>query len=351
MARAGRAYCPGPMIQKRVTKSGKARWAVRIGSRQHQVWVGTFETRAEAKKAEAQALLGARRRSPVTVDRYVAHWLEGYRERVKDSSYDTASSALRKFAADWRGIPLGRITRLEAEEWARANSWRVPIVVTVLNAAVEAELLDRNPFRGLSQKGEGRRRIQPLTVAEVDALAAAAARESKSLRGLVLFLAYSGVRVGEAFALEWTDVDLDRMRVAIERRVYRGTLDLPKSNKARIIALTPPARDALLAIRRAEGLVFTNKRGDRLSQTSFAWYWKSISAVHPRKVTPHELRHFAAHHLYVTMGLPSRVVAAQLGHDGPKLVEQLYGHGDVGALEEIDAAFDNVIPLRRTGSE
>ena len=47
------------------------------------------------------------------------------------------------------------------------------------------------------------------------------------------------------------------------------------------------------------------------------------------------------------MGPPARVVAAQLGHDGPKLIEQLYGHGDVGALEEIDEAFENVIPIKK----
>ena len=48
------------------------------------------------------------------------------------------------------------------------------------------------------------------------------------------------------------------------------------------------------------------------------------------------------------MGLPARVVAAQLGHSSPRLVEELFGHGDVGALEEIDRAVgDNVVPLRR----
>lgn len=36
---------------------------------------------------------------------------------------------------------------------------------------------------------------------------------------------------------------------------------------------------------------------------------------------------------------------------GPKLVESLYGHGDIGALEEIDRAFDNVIPLRKAAGE
>lgn len=61
----------------------------------------------------------------------------------------------------------------------------------------------------------------------------------------------------------------------------------------------------------------------------------------------YELRHFCAHHMYVALGLPARIVAVQLGHnDGGRLVERLYGHGDVGALEEIDRAFSKVISLR-----
>ena len=68
-------------------------------------------------------------------------------------------------------------------------------------------------------------------------------------------------------------------------------------------------------------------------------------------VDPHELRHFAGHYLYVTKGLPSRVVGAQLG-DTPRMIEDLYGHGDVGALEEIDRAIGaNVVPLRQAVGE
>jgi integrase len=339
------------MILRRKTSAGKVRYGVRVDrASRKQEWIGTFTTLGEAKKAEAQAQLTA----PVdriTVNDYVEHWLEQYRERVKASSYDAAASALPKFASDWRGIPLSRVTRTEAEKWAKENRWRVPVVITVMNAAVEAELIDRNPFRGLSKKGEGRKRDTPLTVEEVDTLAAAAGRESPKLRALVLFLAYSAVRPGEAFALEWSDVDFDAMRVRIERRVYKGKLDLPKGNRPRRIALTPPARDALLPIKGGEGLVFTSKQGKRLSQSSFAWYWKSISAVHPHKVQPYHLKHFAGHYLFVIRGLPDRVVAAQFGHtDGGKLIRELYGHPDVGALEEIDAAFENVVPLRRMGN-
>lgn len=342
------------MILKRRTKAGKLRYAVRIDRAGKQVWIGTFATLGEAREQEAKARL-KRSTTRMACDRWAEFWLEGYAGRVKRSTYVTSEAALRKFSKDFRGIPLQRVDRLAAERWARANEWRVAAVVTLLNAAVDAELLDRNPFAGLSHKGEGRKRIVPLTVREVNELAQAALEVhgtyGPKMRALVLFLAYSAMRPGEVFALEWSDLDFEGMRIRVERRSYKGDIDLPKSNRRRLIVLTPPARDALLELRRTEGPVFTGKRGGLLSQSLLTWYWQPIAARARRAIQPYELRHFAAHHLYVTMGLPARVVAAQLGHDGPKLIEQLYGHGDVGALEEIDRAFDNVIPLRKASSE
>ena len=45
--------------------------------------------------------------------------------------------------------------------------------------------------------------------------------------------------------------------------------------------------------------------------------------------------------MHVELGMPERLVAVQLGHtDGGKLVRELYGHGDHGALAEIDRYLD-----------
>ena len=64
-------------------------------------------------------------------------------------------------------------------------------------------------------------------------------------------------------------------------------------------------------------------------------------------------RHRAAWWMHVELGMPERLVAVQLGHtDGGKLVRELYGHSDHGALTEIDRYLDaptNVVPLRLTG--
>ncbi|MGH2955299.1 MAG: tyrosine-type recombinase/integrase [Thermoanaerobaculia bacterium] len=341
------------MIGTRRTKAGKKRYWVRVdlpGGRQD--WRGTFDTLAEARHEEAVARTERRARARMNCDRFARFWLEGYRERVKASSHDTAAGALAKFTEDFRGIPLHRLDRIAAERWARENRWRVPAVTTMLNAAVEAELIRKNPFSGLTRKGEGRRHTAPLDEAELHQFAAAAlrvhGRYGQMMSSLILFLAHTGLRVGEAFALEWGDIDFEAMRVRVERRVYRGELDLPKPNRTHRAVLTPAARDALLPLSRTGSLVFTAKRGGRLSQSALAWYWAPVAAAAGRRITPHELRHFAAHHLYVRLGLPARVVGAQLGHKGPKLVTDLYGHGDVGALEEIDRAFaDNVVELRR----
>ena len=141
----------------------------------------------------------------------------------------------------------------------------------------------------------------------------------------------------QSVALEWRDIDLADRRLYVRRRVFDGHLDTPKSGTPERV-LPPQAREAILSLRGDRELVFASKQGQRLSQSIVAWYWPPVWAAFGRRVTLHELRHFAGHFMYVTLGLPARVVAVQLGHDGPEQVERLYGHGNVGALEELDAA-------------
>jgi integrase len=193
------------MILRRKTSAGKVRYGVRVDRAGKQEWIGTFATIAEARKAEAKARLD-RRTTQMTCDRWAEFWLEGYRERVKASSYDTAASSLSAFIRDWRGIRVDHVDRIAAEKWARANGWRVEVVGTLFNAAVEANLIDRNPFKGLLRKGPGRRHLEPLTVAEVDELAAIARRlHGQMIASFVTFTAYTGMRIGEVFALQWPD--------------------------------------------------------------------------------------------------------------------------------------------------
>jgi hypothetical protein len=65
-------------------------------------------------------------------------------------------------------------------------------------------------------------------------------------------------------------------------------------------------------------------------------------------------KHYAVHYLYATLGLPPRVIAEQMGWQASSVLKLLetYGHGDVGALEEVDKAFKaTVTPLRLVESD
>jgi integrase len=326
-------------------------------------WVGRFATKKERDDAVARAKVELSRRqdvSELTCGEWAERFLARYQRDRKDSSYETASSALRLFINDFGEQPIVSVTRLEAMDWAeRVAAYRLPVVVTLFNAAVDAELVERNPFRGLSRRSRGRSDEHPPTTEEMDRLIAGCSAlgwYAPQMRALLVFAAYSGMRPGELFALEWPDIDFDAMRVRVGRRVYKGRVDLPKSNKVRTIALTPPAREAILGhpTRQDGQLVFRAKRGGRLSQPTLSSYWAQVLSRAGLSFDFYlATKHWCVHYMHATLGLPPRVIAEQMGWTlrGVLKLLAVYGHGDIGALEEIDRAFRaNVTPLRAVNS-
>jgi integrase len=176
------------------------------------------------------------------------------------------------------------------------------------------------------------------------------------MRALVTFAGFTGMRPGEMFALEWSDVEFEAMRIDVRRRLYRGKLDLPKSNKVRRIALTPPARDALLTLPSArDGLVFRSKRGLRLSQPTLSGYWGKVTARANLEFDFYlATKHHVVHYLHASLGLPPWVIAEQMGWTlvGVLKLLAVYGHGDVGpSRRSTRPSRANVITLRAVDSD
>jgi integrase len=240
-------------IRTHTAKDGTKTYSVLVNRGKRKEWVGTFPSRREARQAEAHALADPKRAAnPMTVAEWVERFLARYEREHKESRYDTARAALQRFVADFRDRRLDRISRIEAMEWAeRVPPSLVPMTVTAMNAALDAELIERNSIRGLSHrcKSRGRADEAPPTDQELAQLLDACRVHGEygpQMRNLVTAAAYTGMRPGELFALEWVDVEMHAMRIHVRRRLHKGRTNLPKSNKPRRIALTPPARDALL---------------------------------------------------------------------------------------------------------
>jgi integrase len=159
----------------------------------------------------------------------------------------------------------------------------------------------------------------------------------------MLFAAFTLFRPSELYMLEWTDIEFEAMRIRKKARLFRGDVDTPKYGEA-TIALTPPARDALLTLPRDSRYVFQSITGKRMSQSGLSGYWGKVKVRAGLDFDfYHATKHYGVHYLWTKLHLPRRAIAAQAGWSLSTVDKMLaiYGHGEVGALEEVDAAFAN----------
>jgi hypothetical protein len=142
-------------------------------------WVGRFPTKKARDMAVAAARVELNRGAgapAITCDEWADRYLDRYQRDRKASSTDKTRSALRRFGADSGDRTLGSIARIEAMDLAeRVPLGAVAAVVTMFNAAVDAELIERKPFRGLGHRGKDRSEQHPPTEEELSRLLAACA--------------------------------------------------------------------------------------------------------------------------------------------------------------------------------
>jgi integrase len=350
----------------------KRKWEGRIylgrdatGKQQFQ-WVGRFDTKRERDAAVAEAKLERKRGGSPALpicDVYVDRYLADYQRRNKDSSYAVQRDHLQRFRRDFAGRSLD-ISRAEAKDWVhgegRYEGKPVPAgyvhsVVSLYNHAIDEDdlPLERNPFRKLGKRTKGRADDPPPSEGEFNALLRACSAlddYAPTMRAFMLFAAYTLMRPGEIFPLEWSDIDFERMRIRKARRLFRGALDDPKTGPV-TIALTPVARDAIMGLPRTDHLVFHSKTGKRLSQPTLSQYWGRVTAKAGLTFAPyHATKHYGVHYMWRVLKMSEPAIAAQAGWKVSTVSKMLeiYGHAEVGALEEVDRAFEKAPPSRLT---
>lgn len=215
--------------------------------------------------------------------------------------------------------------------------------------AVRQGLLSADPTIGLMTIKQEDRLPKFLREAEVDALLAApdsSTPDGLRDRALMEVLYASGIRAGEAHALDVRDLDLDDL----ELRVRHG-----KGAKERFAMLGAAAVDAvrayldagrpMLAARNSgatEPALFLNRFGRRLSDRSIRRTFDRYFGLASKrlKTTPHVLRHSFATHL-LDHGADLRSVQELLGH-AHLITTQIYTHVTKERVREV---YDKAHPL------
>jgi integrase len=179
---------------------------------------------------------------------------------------------------------------------------------------------------------------------EVGRLRAALTSESDKL--LVDFLLVTGLRISEAIALDFGDVDLGNCRIKVTKRFYRG-LDEPKSSYGRRqVPITPDLARRLWVTRKRRphaseaDPVFVSPRGQRLDYAN-AYNRILKPAMRKAGITwggAHRLRHTTATHL-IRNGASANQAQLWLGHHDPGFTARTYVHLDASDLPD-PAVFD-----------
>lgn len=204
--------------------------------------------------------------------------------------------------------------------------------------------------------------MHPLAPADAQRFLRAA--EGHRLEHLFAFMLGTGVRLGEALALRWSDVDLDTSRVQVRHTLERlagqpWRLGDPKSEKSkRIVPLIGPSLAALRAQRAAvvtarlqlgavwedHDFVFPNAIGGPLDGTNVYHEFKKLlrAAALPTSYRVHDLRHSTATYL-LAAGVPDRIVMEILGHSQLSMTMR-YQHVLPAMLDEAAARLEAVFP-------
>ena len=139
-------------------------------------------------------------------------------------------------------------------------------------------------------------KVMDLSPEEIVARAMEDAQDGELFR----VLAYTGLRLGEALALQWGDVDFAQRRLIVQRAVSGNVEGPTKGWQVRYVPLADPSRDALERLlargdfTQREDYVFCGRLGGRLDASALRRrYHAARKAAGLRHVKLHGLRHGA----------------------------------------------------------
>ena len=347
-------------------RAWKGAWWVFVDHKRQRkakrVGVGDAGKRAAedvAKAYEVQLALGQfdfSKDTGVAFERYALQWLDSYGRTLKLGTREKYAEILRVHWFPTLGcVRVADITRAQvkavvvdkARTYARGTvSYMVDVLRSCLQSAVEDSLVTVNPASRLGALTAKGRKAVPVEVFAPGVLAFIldeAKRLDPSLYPIVLLMARTGLRIGEALALKVGDIDLDARHIEVRRTwgsraQANGALrfNTPKGRRARLVDMSKQLT-ATLKLHLADqanptAWVFPGRGPDApMNPMTFLGRWTTLlkaAGVTYRK--PHTLRHTYAS-LLIQNGESLAYVRDQLGHSSIKITVDTYGHLVPGA--------------------
>lgn len=283
-----------------------------------------------------------------TVSFYIQLWLEGSgKETLKRSTHDDYRGILKNHInkSDINRVSVDKVTPLDVENFllaklkTRANS-TVTHIRNCLSGGFKLAIRDRainiNPCHGfkISTKQDDKREPQPppLSASEIEALLDTFKKHRPEYYDLVLLLVRAGLRIGEAVALKWGDINFGQRFITVQRNFTRGRIETTtKNGKNRKVDMTHQLVAVLqkrkLRLQKETTYVFQSKGEKPIDPSN----WRDrvfnpmLKLSGLRRVRVHDLRHSYAS-LLIQGSKDMHYAKEQLGHSSIKVTIDIYGH-------------------------
>lgn len=183
-----------------------------------------------------------------------------------------------------------------------------------------------------------------------------------------MLMMLSGLRRGEATALQWNDIDFRHNKISVTKSFNFKTKEFkaPKNGKARVVDVPKMLIDYLQTLPRISPFVLTNAKGQMMTDDSWKRLYQSYmtdmnieyglggkvnkhdnSAQIPMVIntfTPHELRHTFCTIMFEA-GVDATTAQEQMGHSDIQTTLSIYTHlsaqHKASQINKMDAFLEN----------
>lgn len=357
--------CPG--CERKVSRDKrKFRVRVKVGQFRESAFVDGLQVDAETREEEIKQALKAKTgiiRDHTLADVW-ALYLADYSTRGKPYAIRAETNRYRELLKPRFGdmrldkIAPSDVDRMKIELSEKKTKYKKPYAAkTILHAL---QLLNRlfrfairqrihagyNPVSAVTLPKVNNVIVRYLEDEQITALLSTLdTYRDQNTANLVRFLTFTGCRRGEAFKLEWRDVDLVNARVHL--RDPKGGLDvhLPLNASALETLKDQQRRKKIGAV-----LVFPSKAGTLRRHFKEPWNEIRRLAGLPEDFRVHDLRHNYASRLASSGAVDLNTLQALLTHKDNRTTQR-YAHLHPSALKAGAAVFDQVIAKARTKRE
>lgn len=299
----------------------------------------------EESKTDDPAL-GPNPKLSIVFDYYTKKYLP-----IKDASASTIAhyeQVLREFELHCRGERVGRAHQLSRSivdgyasklvrdgQAAKTVHNKLATIRSCLNAAIDAGLLESSPIKKWLMPKFGDPDIQPLTPEELNRVLAMVQKHEPDVYNIVRWMAFTGMRAGDAREMEWPQLDLKHRKRTRRVRKTKKRNTLTFSKEALKAVLDEKARG------KSSAVVFTNPDGEPFSRNYVLRAWtRALRKGKFRHCRLHDLRHTFAYILINIVKCPLPIAMEALEHENIKTTMK---YCQTGPVDEHLECFDTIV--------